>query len=142
MFLDKAFIEDAHLIKILIREYRAGRNLAVCKAGEFEDDDLPEELKSLRKLHWLNFVHGITTDMNTKLAQHLQKSGCRNAAILPGFEYEETDRGIVITRYTGTNPNPRISIAVDEIAERAFDGCVRLQSFVIPDGVRKIGTEA
>ena len=142
VFLDKAFLEDEHLMEILIREYQAGRNLAVCKTGEFKDSELPEELISLRKMQWLNFVHGITTDMNTKLAQHLQKSGCRNTAILPGFEYEETDRGIVITGYTGTNPNPRINIAADEIAEGAFDGCNRLQSFEIPDGVRKIGDGA
>ena len=142
VFLDKAFLEDQHLMEILIREYQAGRNLAVCKTGEFKDSELPEELISLRKMQWLNFVHGITTDMNTKLAQHLQKSGCRNTAILPGFEYEETDRGIVITGYTGTNPNPRINIAADEIAEGAFDGCNRLQSFEIPDGVRKIGDGA
>ena len=71
-------------------------------------------MNELDKMHALNFVHGITPDMNKKLTRHLQKRGCRNAAALPGFEYEKTDEGIVIKKYTGTDPEPKL--------EREYDG--------------------
>ena len=147
IFLDKPFLSDQHLTDLLIREYRAGRDLVVCLLENIEDEDLPPDLVSLHKMQWLNYVHGITVDMNTKLARHLQKRGCRNTAALPGFEYEKTDQGIVIKRYIGIDPNPKIEctyngIPVIEIAEAAFKNAVRLKSFEVPESVRKIGKEA
>ena len=110
------------------------------------NDELPQELIGLHKMQWLHFAHGINADMNTKLARHLQKRGCRNAATLPGFEYEITDKGIVIKKYTGLHPELRIEseyggIPVVEIADEAFNSCARLKSLVIPKGIKKIGKE-
>ena len=147
VFLDKAFLADEALTKILVEAFRAGRDIAVCQLESISNDDLPQELLALHKMQWLHFVHGITADMNTKLARHLQKRGCRNTAILPGFEYERTSEGIVIRRYTGRNPNPRIErehggIPVVEIGSSAFSNCAHLNTVVIPDSVTKIGEKA
>ena len=91
VFLDKAFLADEHLTDILIKEYQAGKDLAVCMIGSIEDSDLPRELIGLHKMQWLNFAYGITDDMNTKLFRHLQKRGCRNTTILPGFDRLQKD---------------------------------------------------
>ena len=101
VFLDKAFLSDKSLTKTLTEAYQAGRDIAVCQVESISNDELPQELHGLHKMQWLHFVHGINADMNTKLARHLQKRGCRNTATLPGFEYEITDKGIIIELYTG-----------------------------------------
>ena len=85
--------------------------------------------------------------MNVQLARHLQRLGCRDASALPSFEYEQTEDGIVITRYTGFDPSPRIEssyggVPVVGIADRAFEGCVHLETIAIPDGVTQIGNRA
>lgn len=146
VFLDKAFLSDEHLTEILIEAFQEGRDIAVCQLEDIEEDDLPEDLIKLHLMQWLNYTHGINADMNTKLARHLQKRGCRDSSALPGFEYEKTDKGIVITKYTGLDPNPRVEreyggVPVVEIAEEAFKNCVRLKTIVI-DGVPKIGDNA
>ncbi len=146
-FIDKAFLSDKALTKTLIDEYRAGKDIAVCALEDVEDVDLPAELGGLEKMQWLYFAHGITSDMCTKLIRHLQKRGCRNTAVLPGFEYETTDRGIIIKKYTGIDPSPGIDseyggTPVIEIADEAFKGCTRLESITIPSGVRRIGENA
>ena len=147
VFLDQAFLSDKDLTKILTESYQAGRDIAVCQMESIRNDDLPQELLGLHKMQWLNYTSGISADMNTKLARHLQKRGCRNAAILPGFEYEKTADGIIIQRYTGVDPNPRIEseyggIPVVEIADNAFANCARLNTFVIPEHVTTIGKRA
>ena len=147
VFLDKAFLSDQALTKLLIEAHRAGKDITVCRLEDVGAADYPPELNELDKMHALNFVHGITPDMNKKLTRHLQKRGCRNAAALPGFEYEKTDEGIVIKKYTGTDPEPKLEreyggIPVVEIAEGAFENCTRLKTFIIPDKVRYIGTNA
>ena len=147
VFLDKAFLADERLTKMLIDEYKAKKDMAICQLDEIEDSDLPEGLVELHLMQWLNFVYGITGDMNSKLARHLQKRGCRNTSVLPGFEYEKTDEGIVITRYNGLDPEPRIEseyggIPVVEIGESAFKGCVQLKALTIPNGVTEIGRYA
>ena len=146
-FLDKAFLSDESLTGILIKAYQDGRDLAVCQLEELEDGHLPEELVSLHKMQWLNFVYGITPDMNTKLARHLQKRGCRDAATLPGLEYSKTEQGIVIKRYTGIDPNPRIEneyggTPVVEIAQGAFRNCIRVKTVTLARGIRSIGAKA
>ena len=145
VFLDKAFLSDKHLTDILIKEYHAGKDIAVCMVENIEDTDLPEELIGLHKMQWLNYAFGISNDMNTKLFRHLQKRGCRNIAVLPGFEYEKTDEGIIIRRYTGLDPNPRIEgeyggIPVIAILDKAFYNNHRLNSVVIDKGLLKIGS--
>lgn len=95
VFLDHAFLSDRSMTDLLIREYRAGKDLAVCQLEELHEEDLPSELASLRKMQWLNFVHGIKMDMNTKLARHLQKRGCRDTAALPGFDYRKQNRALL-----------------------------------------------
>ena len=147
VFLDKAFLADDYLTGALIEAYQAGRDLAVCKLEKVEEKDLPPELKALRKMQWLDFAHGINADMSAKLANHLQKRGCRNSATLPGFEYDETDEGIVIRKYTGMDADPRIRSEyggrpVVEIGNEAFSGCARLKSFEIPESVKRIGQSA
>ena len=147
VFLDKAFLADRHLTDTLTEAYRSGRDIAVCQLDVIDDEDLPQELVGLHKMQWLNFAFGINADMNTKLARHLQKRGCRNTAALPGFRYEKTDRGIVITRYTGMDPEPRIESAyggtpVIEIADSAFANCACLKAIVIPENVTRIGDSA
>ena len=147
VFLDKAFLADETLTNILTEAYLAGRDIAVCQLESISNDDLPQELLGLHKMQWLHFAHGITADMNTKLARHLQKRGCRNAAALPGFEYETTEDGIVINRYIGNDPSPWIAseyggTPVVKIAWEAFKNCVRLQTLVIPEGVREIEENA
>ena len=146
-FLDKAFLSDKAMTETLVEAYKSGRDIAVCMLEEIEDADLPEDLVGLHEMQWLNFAYGITADMNTKLARHLQKRGCRDVAVLPGFEYETTDGGIIIKKFTGIDPSPRIDgeyggVPVIEIADRAFEGCKRLESIIIPNGVRRIGTSA
>ena len=111
------------------------------------ETSLPQELVSLHLMQWLNFVHGISTDMSTKLARHLQKRGCRDAAALPGFEYAIRKQGIAIRKYTGLDPGPRLEneyggIPVVEIESGAFRNCIHLKSFEIPSGVREIGSRA
>ena len=147
VFLDRAFLADETLAGILIDSYRAGRDLAVCQLEEIKDEDLPQELADLHRMQWLDFAHGITADMNAKLARHLEKRGCRDAAAMPLFEYEKTKKGIVIKKYTGTSPNPRIEseyggIPVIGIAREAFVNNLYLKSVVIPDSVEKIGEKA
>jgi len=170
IFLDKAFLADKHLTDILISEYHAGKDMAVCMIENIEDTDLPQELIGLHKMQWLNYAHGISGDMNTKLIRHLQKRGCRNTAVLPGFEYEITDEGIIIKKYTGLDPNPRIEseydgvpvIAISEMAfsnsshiktvtipdsiteinPRTFENCGGLTSITVPNSIKRIGEEA
>ena len=107
-FLDKAFLQDENLVSILTGKYLEGSDVAVCALEVVEDVDLPERLIDLNKEQWLDFAHGISADMCTKLVRHLHERGCRDASALPGFEYETTSKGIVIKRYTGFDPNPRI----------------------------------
>jgi len=147
VFLDRAFLADGQLTGILTKAWMTGKDLAVCQLEDIGDEDLPGELAALHKKQWLNFAHGITSDLNTKLARHLQKRGCRNAAVLPGFEYRKTDEGIEITRYTGMDPGPRIErkyggIPVTGIGAGAFRNCARLKNLVLPDSVREIGENA
>ena len=147
VFLDKTYLSDEKLTRLLIDAYQEQRDIAVCLTEALEDEDLPQELLGLHKQQWLNFVHGITADMNTKLARHLQKRGCRDAAVLPGFEYEETDRGIVLKRYTGLDPDPRIEsayggIPVVEIADAAFKNCAHLRTVSLPENISRIGKSA
>ena len=146
VFLDRSFLANEAFTKTLAKAYLAGRDLAVCQLESIRSDDLPQELLGLRKMQWLNFVYGISADMVTKLVRHLQKRGCRNSAILPGFEYEKTEKGIIIKKYTGIDPNPRIErnygvLPVTEIADEAFHNCTFLTAFEIPDGIKKIGRE-
>jgi len=170
VFMDRAFLSDTHLTTMLGEAFLSGRDIAVCQIGEIDASDLPKALTGLYELQWLNYVHGNTIDLNTKLARHLQKRGCRNAAVLPGFDYERTDKGIVITRYNGMNPEPVIKCGysaipvvkiansafanrihlkqitipanVTEIEEDAFYGCTGLTSITIPDSVTEIGNFA
>ncbi len=147
VFLDKAFLADEALTNTLAEAYQAGRDIAVCQVESISNEDLPQELLTLHKMQWLHFAHGITADMTTKLTRHLQKRGCRNTATLPGFEYEKTNAGIIIKRYTGLDPNPRIEreyggIPVVEIADEAFKNCAHLKTLVIPDSVTTIGDHA
>ncbi|MBR0405176.1 MAG: leucine-rich repeat protein [Eggerthellaceae bacterium] len=143
-FLDRAFLRDVSLTWALASKYRAGKDVAVCVLEDVEDVELPERLAGLEKEHWLVYSHGIKVDLNTQLARHLQRLGCRDASALPGFEYEEAEGGIVITRYVGLDPSPRIEasyggVPVVAIAGRAFQGCVRLKEVAFPEGVTEIG---
>ena len=147
VFLDRAFLSDARLVSILTEAFNTGRDMAVCQIGEIVEEDLPQELKGLELIQWLNYAHGITGDLNTNLARHLQKRGCRNAAVLPGFEYEKTEDGIIIKRYAGLEPAPWIAeqyggVPVTEIADGAFKNRIHLRSISIPDSVKKIGKNA
>ena len=147
VFLDKAYLSDENLTRLLIDAYQEHRDIAVCLTEAVEDEDLPKELLGLHKQQWLNFAHGITADMNTKLARHLQKRGCRNAAVLPGFKYKETDRGIVLEKYMGLDPDPRVEssyggIPVVEIADSCFEKCAHLRTITLPDSITWIGRDA
>jgi hypothetical protein len=147
VFLDKAFLADEHLTDILIKEYQAGKDLAICMIESIEDSDLPEELIGLHKMQWLNYAFGISNDMNTKLFRHLQKRGCRNTAVLPGYEYRRTDSGIIIEKYTGLDPNPRIEseyggVPVIAISREAFYNNRRIKSVMISEGITEIGNRA
>ena len=146
VFLDKAFFSDKRLTEILTDHYQSHRDIAVCQLEDIEEKEIPRALEGSHLMQWLNYVHGITADMNTKLARHLQKRGCRDSKILPGYEYEETGEGIVITKYTGMDPDPRIDreyggVPVVEIGQEAFENCVRLKSVTI-DGAARIGDSA
>ena len=147
VFMDRAFLSDARLTTMLGEAFLSGRDIAVCQIGEIDASDLPKALAGLYELQWLNYVNGNTIDLNTKLARHLQKRGCRNAAVLPGFDYERTDEGIVITRYNGMNPEPIINgaygaIPVVKIANFAFANRIHLKHITIPANVTKIGEHA
>ncbi|MBQ3328784.1 MAG: leucine-rich repeat protein [Eggerthellaceae bacterium] len=146
-FLDKAFLRDVSLTWILAGKYQAGGDVAVCALEDVEGAVLPEKLAGLDKEHWLVYSHGMKADLNAQLARHLQRLGCRDASTLPGFEYEQVEKGIVIARYTGLDPSPRMEasyggVPVVEIADRAFEGCVHLKSLSIPEGVARIGDGA
>ena len=54
VFLDKAFLSDKYLTELLIKEYQAGKDIAVCMIESIEDSDLPQELIGLHKMQWLN----------------------------------------------------------------------------------------
>jgi len=82
--------------------------------------------------------------MNTKLIRHLQKRGCRDTAVPPGFECEITDKGIIIKKFTGLNPNPRIEseyggVPVIAISEEAFKNNRNIETVNIPEGITEIG---
>ena len=143
VFLDHAFLSDKHLTDILTGAWKAGRDLAVCELEDIEDGDLPVNLAELHKMQWLSFVHGITADTITKLSRHLQKRGCRNTAVLPGFEYEKTEEGIVITRYSGKEASPVIEshyggVPVTVIGKEAFKSCIHLKKIYLPETVTRI----
>ena len=147
VFLDHAFLSDRRLRDILTDAWKAERDLAVCELEDIEDRDLPVNLVELHKMQWLNFVHGITADMIKKLSRHLQKRGCRNTAVLPGFEYEKTEEGIVITRYSGKEAYPMIEshyggVPVTAIGKEAFKSCIHLKKIRLPDTVTSIGDSA
>ena len=147
VFLDKAFLSDDRLTGILTEAFQTNKDMAVCQLEELDETDLPRDLAGLSRMQWLNYAHGISADMNTKLARHLQKRGCRKTGVLPGFEYETRPDGIVIRRYTGKDPEPRIEseyggLPVVEIGKGAFKNCVHLRSLVLPEGILKIGQEA
>ena len=146
-FLDKAFLRDVSLTWILAGKYQAGGDVAVCALEDVEGAVLPEKLAGLDKEHWLVYSHGMKADLNAQLARHLQRLGCRDASTLPGFEYEQVEKGIVIARYTGMDPSPRIEasyggVPVVEIAGRAFEGCASLACVFIPSSVTKIDGSA
>ena len=147
VFLDRAFLKESRLTGILTDAYLKGRDLAVCQLEDLTDDDLPPELKPLHRMQWLNFVHGLDRDMLTRLSRHLQERGCRETAVLPGFDYEDGPDGITIKRYTGTDPAPSImrecgGRPVTAIGDEAFRGCGHLRSVTVPEGVRSIGKSA
>ena len=142
--IDKEFIADTHLMELLIAEFNSGKDIAACQIEEIDESDMPDELIELHRRHWLDFAHGIIPDMITRLSQYLQKRGCRKAAVLPGFDYEITEIGIAIKRYKGFAHRLRIEreyggMPVIEIADRAFENNIHLESVEIPDSIRKIG---
>ena len=145
--IDHAFLSDTQLTQTLIRAFQSGKAIAACQLEQIEDSDLPQALVALHRQHWLDFAHGFKADMYTHLAQYLRESGCGDASILPGFDYEITDAGIVIKRYTGLDPEPRLErayggVPVVEIAEEAFKNCNRLKAITIPGSVTVIGERA
>ncbi len=163
VFLDKAFLADRYLTGVLTDLYKAGRDLVVCQVEKIEDDDLPLELVGLHKKQWLNYVYynrykyetdhtgdyfyDSSDDMNVKLARHLQRRGCRNTTVMHDYEYEKTDQGIVIRRYTGREEEPETDgkfndIPVVKIADGAFKNNPYVRRIAIPDSVKEIGNNA
>ena len=147
VFLDRGYLSDERLMRILTDAWRAGRDLAVCRIGEIGDGDLPPELEGLYLVQWLDYVHGTRGDMDMKLARHLQERGCRDLTVLPGLEYDKTDRGLVIRKYTGKDAVLRIrseygGVPVAEIAPSAFASSLTLKEIVISGGIRAIGASA
>ena len=147
VFLDKAFLSDKSLTKLLTEAYQAGRDIVVCRLEDVDAGDYPQELSELDKMHALNFVYGITPDMNKHLARHLQERGCRNTAVLPGLKYKVSFNRIIIQRYTGAEKEPRLEseyggVPVERIDRRAFQNCIHLEKLVIPDGIKEIGDNA
>jgi hypothetical protein len=147
VLLDRDFLADRRLTELLRSAFLAGRDIAVCQIGAVSREDLPSDLADLRSRQWLNYASGITTDLNTQLARHLQKLGCRDAAVLPGFSYETTKDGIVITQYAGMEASPRIEAAygglpVVKIAAHAFENRVHLKTVELPGSVTEIGERA
>ena len=147
VFLNRGYLSDERLMRILTDAWRAGRDLAVCQIGEIREGDLPPELEELRLVQWLDYVHGTRGDMDMKLARHLQQRGCRDLAVLPGLEYDKTDRGLVIRKYTGKDAVLRIrseygGVPVAEIAPSAFASSLTLKEIVISGGIRAIGASA
>lgn len=147
IFIDKGFLKDEHLTEILLTEYTADKDIVVCQLQNITDADLPESLTDIYKIQWLNFVYGLAPDMMDHLLLHLQKRGCRDSAVIPGFSYNKTENGIVITRYLGLKQNPRIEYEygvnpVVAIAAGAFRNCFQLKSVVIPNSVKEIGDGA
>ena len=147
VFLDREYLSDEQLMKVLTDTWRAGKDLAVCQIGELRDEELPPELEGLLLVQWLDYVHGISGDMDMKLARHLQKQGCRDSAVLPGLKYDKTDRGLVIKKYTGRDASLRIEseyggVPVVGIADVAFASSLILKEIVISGSVRSIGASA
>ena len=143
VFLDKSFLTDPHLTQVLINEYQKGTDLVICQTEEFTEDDLHEQLQPLAKEQWLFFAYTITADMHKRLAIHLQKRGCRNTSILPGFDYEIVEGSIIIKRYTGMEKTVRIEreyggIPVKKIAAGAFAHCIHLEKVILPDSIEHI----
>ena len=147
VFIDKAFLANPELTRILLREFENKKDLAICQIEELEEKDIPGMLFELYRMQWLNFAYGVTKDMNAKLARHLQERGCRDTDVLPGFEYEKTDEGIILKKYTGMEAFLKVEaeyggIPVVKIAEEAFDSCARLKIIAVAEGVREIGNYA
>lgn len=143
-FVDKSFLTEEHLTGILAEQYRNGKEIAICQVEDIEKSDLPDNISYLYEIQWLDYAHGIIADMNTRLSRYLQKLGCRNATILPGFDNEVTDRGIIIKRYYGMDSEIRIEkdyggVPVVEIRDEAFKNCINITSIVLSEGITKIG---
>ena len=144
VFLDNAFLEDPHLVKILTDAFDQKRDLAICR---IENITLPKELEKLKKIHWLNYSHNEDDIMNAHLASYLAARDCRSEGVLPGFSYENTKKGIIITDYHGTGTRPVIEaeyngMPVISIDDEAFKDRKHLESIVIPDSVSRIGVSA
>ena len=141
MFLDNAFLNDSYLSDILLTAFNEKRDLAICR---IESVPLPDELKDLKKIHWLNYSHGDDPVMNAHLEDYLGKRGCRSTDTLPGFSYNMTKKGITITEYTGTGAEPVIEgnyngIPVIGIDDEAFKDRKTLRKIVIPSEVQRLG---
>lgn len=141
VFLDNEFLSDFYLLNILVTAFEEKRDLAICR---IESVDLPDDLKFLKKIHWLNYSHGDDAVMNAHLGDYLGERGCRDSDVLPGFSYDMTPKGIIITDYSGSGTEPVIEedysgtpvIAIDD---DAFKDCKNLKRLVIPDKVKRIG---
>lgn len=143
IFIDRAYLADPTLIGILTKAYQTNKDIVLYRLEEINEQCFPKELRNLTKLHWLIF-NGNTTDKNKKLANHLQKRGCRDTSIIPGFNYIKTEKGIILTKYTGMDLSPNIEceynrIPVIGIGDYAFMNCMYLRKIVIPDSVTEIG---
>ncbi len=141
VFLDNAFLQDTRLVKILTDAFDQKRDLAICR---IESITLPDQLKELKKIHWLNYSHNEDDIMNAHLASHLQKRGCRSEDVLPGFSYETTGSGIIITEYHGSGSHPVIESEYNGkkvvcIDTGAFKDCKSLKSVTLPNSVKRLG---
>ncbi len=141
VFLDNAFLKDPYLSDILLTAFNEKRDLAICR---IESVPLPDELKDLKKIHWLNYSHGDDPVMNAHLEDYLGERGCRSSDTLPGFSYNMTRKGITITEYSGTGAEPVIEgnyngIPVIGIDDEAFKDRKNLRKIVIPDEVLRLG---
>ena len=141
--IDKAFLSNKELCNTLTYAHEAGKEISVCLLENVSDYDFPESLRPFYHLHWINYYNANMLEKNRELIQHLQERGVRDTAVLPGFNYQVTDEGIVIQKYTGMDPNPRIEreyngIPVIKIGQFAFEKCIYLEKLDIPESITHI----
>ncbi|MCR5836276.1 MAG: leucine-rich repeat protein [Lachnospiraceae bacterium] len=140
-FIDKQYVKD-DILNELRYAIKEGKKIAIY---QLEECELPKDLSNLQLVHQLRYDNGSEEERATKLINWLTANGCRDPYAFIDFEYEVTNEGIRLIKYTGKRVHPEINKLYGDIPVVSVGGfryCDFIESIEIPKGVSNLSDYA